>query len=771
MQNRRGALLVALALSGCGAGAYEPPVSPATFFDATDPANVEAVPTTGSAPNRVVVRALNSYGAAVPSPSYSGLTLDGVPVDVAFDGYGYGSISIEEPGHSLVAGAAGAVDVYTFDNDWPGLPLDEVWETGTTQPTVAVAVSTGMLGAEGPAVWWAGLGAPAHPVLVADGPIVGLRAENIDVDGVLDALAWTANTVFLLKGRASGGMAWGGGFRAPGHSIGGVDAGDLSADNLPDIGIAWVDAVGRGTADVWEGDGLFQFTAAVPRPTTGVPIGLEIADNTAEGLAQITVLHEDGTWSRFIRGAELEYMPIGPSAPSRALQLPSNAELLPTGDINDDGGDEIVVASQRVPSVGRSFWFVDVRTDALACAAGEADAQCGTEYLPLLDESGAYYAIGDANADYLEDVFVLHDTRALYAMAWDPQQVSGKFALLHPLDLPAYAPFDVRDLDRDGWLDLVLAGGPLWWTWHGRAFTDLERFWEPREIPSEQIRELLTGPFALLDTDADPSTVEIAHFAQDDGGIEFRVASYAKDGGRADLVGRLNLPGGTTTVDDLAICGGDVYVAVAGDVHRLSIANPAAPEIAATLEGSATRIDCGEGPSGTQLAVLDTNQVTFRQRAALTRIGDPVEALDVVDLALGDLGAGPQLHTCDVPGCSTVFWPSAVGPAFASTDASGTTIVTAADSLRVAGVGLLGLVNADGDPEVDLASLDPSTGLVAIHRATPEGFAGSELWRLPAGSTGPLALADGDGDLTRDVWWVDAEGNLTVTTSAPPVVP
>jgi hypothetical protein len=582
----------------------------------------------------------------------------------------------------------------------------------------------------------------------------------------MDAIAWTSTTVFLLRGRPGGGMAWGGAFEADGLSIAGADARDLSGDNLPDVAIAWVDGAGVGTLDVWEGDGLFGFTAAEPLTTPGTPTGLVIGDDTGEGLAQITVLQADGDWARYIRGSDLRYMPIGPRAPTEMVVLPVGAEILPAGDINDDGGQEIALATPRAPGVGRAFWFVDVATDEAGCEAGDPEAQCGTEYLPLQNESGAFYASGDGNGDYLDDVFFLDDDRAVYAVMWDPLHVDGNYAKAHPIDVPSYAPFDVNDLDLDGELDLVLAAGPLWWTWHGHGYHDTETFWGPREVPSVFVREALVGRFALAEVDGDPATIEALGFFDDAGQTDFRVYQYTPGLGRAVQLGHLNVGSVGQSPDDLAVCGSDVYVAVGGAVDRISLDDPTHPTVAASLGGSATRIDCGVGPSNSQLAVLDSGLVTFHTRSALARVGEEVTATGAVDLALGDLGAGPEVRTCDEPGCSVAFWP--VGY-FAATDSLGTTLSGTDGDHRVPGTGLLSVGDPDGDGVTELFSLDPATGLVAVHRVAGGSVAPPALYRLDAGSTGPLIVLDADRDGIADLWFVNPDGELTVTTSAPPI--
>jgi hypothetical protein len=756
-----------LAPSGCIGGPRYTATSPATFVDEPDVASIEVASAVGEVGQLLAVRAVNAVGAAVPADPVT-LTVNGAPVEVAFDGFGYGALPIDTAGHAVIGGAGSPAEAWTFGAG-SGIALDPVWETGVTAPEAIVALSTGALASEGDTLWWAGDPAAAHPVLVADSAILGVRSGNIDVDGTLDGIAWTASTVYLLKGRPTGGMAWGGAFRAPGYAVAGADVGDLSADNLPDVAIAWVDASGLGLLDIWEGNGLFEWRAAEPRGTPGVPTGLDIADATGEELAQVTVLQDAGDWARFIRGAELKYMPIGPTAPTDLIRLPPGSVILPSGDVNGDGASEIVLATPRQPATPRSLWLVDVGTDAFECAYGQTpDLQCGTEFVPLVNEIGAYYGVGDGNGDYLADVFLLHDSGALYAVAWDPLELSGPYAKVHALDLPAHGPFDVSDLDRDGGLDVVLGAGPLWWAWHGEGFGDTERFWAPKVAPSTQVREAVEPPIAIAELDADPHTIEVLGFGREGDDVEFRIAQYTPGGGRAPLLGRVTVATNRDP-DDLTICGKDVYVVIAGQVQRLDLTDPTHPTVAYTLNGSARRADCGQGPANTDIAVLDDDQVSYRLRATLNRVGDPIDVPGAVDVALGDVGDGPEARVCTDPACTIVFWPSSAGPVFAASDSVGTTVVGPGLDERLAGTGELSLADVDDNGDVDLLSLDPVTGLLALHRTTADGPAKAELFHLQGGARGPVVVRDSDEDGQVDLWWVDRDGYLTAASSVPPV--
>lgn len=752
--------------------------SPATFIEAAEVEGLEILPSVGVAPHPAVVRAVNRFEAAVPSAPTDTLTVDGVPVTATFDGFGYAGILLETAGTRIIEGAGEPAEFHTVVTDWPGLTLQRAWFAPVDAVDLGAAITTGGVIVSGSDVWWAGEGTVPHRVLSAEEPIVGIRTGNIDVDGVSDAIVWTTTTVYLLRGRSGGGLGWGGALTASGYQVGGADVGDLSADNLPDLAIAWIGPDGSGTLDIWEGDGLFAFSAAEPRDIPGRPISLVIGDNTGEGLNQVTVLHSEGDWSRFVWGAPRQYMPIGPITPVAKLVLPPDATLARSGDVNKDDGEELSIGSLRAEGIGRNFWFVDVKTDAVQCADGDADAQCTTTYLPLENEAGAWLAMGDGNGDYVTDIFLAHDTRVLYAVVWDPLKIDGEYTKVNVMDLPAYGPIDTTDFDRDGELDLFLAGGPIWWRYLGQGSSDIDVFWQPRSPGSTDVRETLDGPFGFVELDGNLDTQEIVGFTSDAGQTHFKVVQHTKGEGRAPLLSDFVIANGAVPTD-LAICDSDVYVAVDGDVLRIAMRDPEQPDlirpqIAATVEGTATRIDCGTGPSDTQLAVLDAGRITFRRKATLLDIGPGVDATGAVDVALGDLGAGPEAKTCTTAGCSIVFWPyGAAGEAvFAKGDPASIVVVNATGAERTLdGWGTVSVGDLDGDGNVDLLSLaEGLSSLVTVHRSTGQGIAPAELFHSLDGWTGALQVQDGDGDGWGDLWAIDAVRDLVHTVSPIPPV-
>ncbi|MEQ1504604.1 MAG: hypothetical protein ABMB14_20360 [Myxococcota bacterium] len=761
-----------IAAVGCTGAEIPLEPSPARIDDDPTAVGLEALASVGAVPHAVTVRSVNGYGAAVASDETDAVFVDDARTTVRFDGYGYGAVTIDVAGTAEVT-AGDTVLAYTVANDWAGAAMNPAWPAPVAEGSLGLAITTGMVVAAGSELWWAGDGAAPHRVLAADGDeILGLRAGNIDVDGITDLVAWTAERVFLLRGRPGGGLGWGTSFVATGLEVGGVDIGDLSTDNLPDVAIAWhaPGAAEDGILDIWQGDGLFGFTAAEPRTIPGLPVSVAVADNTGEGVAQVTVLHAAGDWSRYIRGAESKYIPIGPRAPTGTMILPDGSSLFRTGDTNRDNAEEIAVGGPRAVGQGGYFWFVDVATDAAACQTrpDDPELQCGTEYLPLEDESGAWMAMGDGNGDFLSDIFLELDTKVLYAVALDPDQVQGEFRKIRILDLPAYGPLDLTDFDRDGELDLAIAGDPVWWRWYGQGDDDLEVFWTPRPTPVVAVREALDPPFGFAELDSDPNTIEVVGFASEAGDTALKILRYTKGGGRASLLGQLTIDPTGALPDDVAICGKDVYVVVGGAVSRLSVLDPAHPAIAASIDGTASRVDCGDGPSNTDVAVLDGGEVRLRTRAVLAPVGAPIAAGAARDVAIGELGGTPTMLTCASEGCSIVHW-ALPEPVFAIGRADGTTVIdaTGVEQEIGGGGGALSVADVDADGVEDLIGLAPGS-LVTIHRSAAGAITPPVLLHTDLGFAGTIGVRDGDGDGQADLWAIDANRDLVYTLASIP---
>lgn len=751
--------LLALLALGCDARERTPGVSPATPLAELPSVGLEVVSSTGPAPLTGWVRSVNQYGASVGATAAS-VTVGGVASITSFDGVGYGGITIEVPGAVEVTAGSSAGTMHALPSDWapPGVGPAAVAPTDSDR---VATVTRGSLSIDGGEVWWVDAeGQRPHRVLSLQEPILGMRVGQIDVDGFDDAVVWTGSTVFLLRGRNGGGMSWGGGFAAPGYTVGGADVGDLSGDNLPDVAIAWVGGEEGGVFDVWMGDGLFGFTSAEPRLVDGIPTSLAVADNTGEGRPQATVLLSNGTWRRFIEGAPGRYLPIGPDTSANVF-LPQGATLGERIDLDGDGAAEIPVIGPRVEGQVRQAYLFDIEQGMLV--------------LPFVNEEAAWVAVGDGDGDLVDDIwFHQEQSRRLQVLTNEGRGATSSFPRYNILsDLVSHAPIAIDDIDGDGVNDIWL-GDPLVHTWMlGRVFPgDPTRFWEYLEPDEVFLRESLVPPALDVVFDSDPATEEILAFHVEAGRLQLLML---EDRGtdRAERIGFAYL-------DDhglpkkMAVCGRRAFVLLDSAVASVDLANRTLPVVTATLPLSAPRdVACGTGPSSATAVVLDGETVislnnSLGELARSTLTG-------AQGLTFGDGGSGPEIKVCTQPGCQIVPWTLSDGsPVYVTADPTGVWLARADGSFTSLGgrADWLRVVDLDGDGVPELLGHDATARLVSVWYDLGGVVSPPRVWHQPIPWEGGIVVLDGDRDGVLDIAGVDTEddalrflGALPETTS------
>lgn len=740
----RSLLLVAL----CACQTPEIPVDPpigSYIEDADGVEGFEVASSVGGIPLTTVVRAVNRFSAAVPSDE-GNFTVDGSSQSVDFDGLGYGVIILDRAASISVDTAINTGTMDAYNSEWPGLGMSRAFESLEFGADAADGLSSGAVVARGSNLYWVGTDAPPHVVLKADGEIRGVRTGNIDVDGIEDALVWTANTVFLLKGRLGGGLAWGKALQSSKHSVGGADIGELNDDNLPDLTIAWAGIDGSSSLDIWHGNGLFEFTPANPRILPVTPMSVAIGDNTGEGRRQITVLGEDGSWSRYINGSEVRYMPIGPRTPV-AVPIPLGSTVYGTGDLNDDGAEELYFVGPLNPNSVRSITVVDLLGAKI-------------EFLQL-SPLAAYTDRVDMDGNGISNLVQLLSTFQLQSLAFDATS-SNSYTPLTLDTLPTYGPVVTQDrIGSDGVPDLFVAGETYWWWWRGlNDPDDSEVHWAVGEPAMGDVADT-TGPIAIRELDGDSTTTEIVGFTDDGTTTSMTVWSWDTTTLAITELDSVAMPVGGPV--DLAVCGNDAYGALSGQVVRVSLVNLAALSLAATDSTLATRVDCGVGPGGADVALLGdgTVQLTdtnFNELSTLTTPG-------ANDVALGDIGNGAEAFTCFEEGCRAVFWPwGTTESAFASGSDAGISLTDAGGLQPLSGAGALSVYDVDQDGHADLISV-ASTGMVTLHRSNGDAFGASENYHTRNGPQGAAAFGDADGDGHLDLWMRDGGDRLRHTVA------
>jgi hypothetical protein len=698
----------------------------------------------GPAPASTMVRAVNQYGAAIQSDPES-FDVGGASQSASFDGLGYGTLTLTEPGVAEINGGEEKATLYAMASQWPGFGLLPVSEAMVSGAGIAEPVSTGTLVAAGSEVWWVGPNQDGHRVLRAGGAILGLQSGHIDVDGVMDAVAWTDSIVFLLRGRVGGGMAWAGGVTTKDFAVGGAAIGELNGDNLPDLAIAWAAVDGVSMLDVWNGDGLLSFTPAEPRSLPRVPISISIGDQTGEGRNQITVLNDDASWARFIGGTELKYMPIGPSTPEE-IAIVTNSTVDSRGDLNNDGAEEMYFLGPLNPSSTRSIFIVDLLGPKI-------------EFLPLNDKVAAYVTKNDADGNGIVDLFMLQETQSLDSLSFDETSTNA-YDPRRLVDLPDHGPITLHDVvDVNNIPDLFLAGDPFWWWWQGyNDPADVDVFWRLHEPSFEEVATSSEGPFSLVELDGDPGTTEFVVFQLENGDTYLKIFQLPLGAESAIEIGAVEVSDLGVEALDIAVCDHVAWVAMAGELVRVNMFTPTAPSVSATLPSLGTRVDCGTAPSGAVAAFLSDGIVQLLD-ANLVELST-VSAVGALDVAIGDLGNGPEIRTCTDAGCSIVAWNAGPGlEGFAIGTPERVSLVGNVGNSTVVGHGQVSTADVDGNGFDDLVTAGVD-GLVSVHRSNGTTVVKAELFHTIQSLSWPVGVSDTDGDGFGDLWGLDGDGEL-----------
>jgi hypothetical protein len=754
-----------LALQGCADGGDQLLPSPAELVDGSGVVGFEPLAGAGSAPYRAQIRSYNAWGASVPADEVD-VEIDGESRPLLLDDLGYGGATIGAGGVHSVAVDGVEVDVHVFRNEWPGIggsPAAVV--APIPEPVEIYGVTDGVVGRVANELWFAGDLTPAHRVLAADADLQGARAVQVDVDGRTDLVAWTTNQVFVLRGHPGGGLGWGVSFRAPGYTIASVDVGDVSGDNLPDLVFAWVTPEGAGVLDVWEASGLFEFEAAEPRNIPGKPVSVTAGDANGDGVGQATVLHEDGTWSRYLRGAEKQYIPVGPTLPP-VLALPAGATLERCGDVNGDAADEITIAGPYDPAAQRSFWFMDVSLDALECAAGLTGVQCLTEYVQIEDLTGGEAACADADANGVDEMWLWDRLAGLRVYRHD---LFSDLFLTSSIEHPfGTGVFDVSDRNGDRIGDPIVADDRVWSQWLGEPPSEATGIWSVRSELTVRVREDVISPFARAETDGDDGTLEWVTTLSNASGTYLRLVQYLPLGDGAALIGDIRLDDRGEIPTDVAVCGTDVYVAIGGEVVHASILDPLDPVVVDRAGAAIVHVDCGEGPDGVGVLTVDAAGLAEARSPSLAVTSTAAGSFG--DAVFADLGAGPQVVGCAAVGCGVAAWDTGAGVAVVEGTSDALTVALAGGPAEVipGGAGVPSVVDLDQDGRPDLAAWDGARRRLTVVRSTGEGVAPPSFVNL-AGDYDHVTWTDGDADGWPDLFGSDADDRLVHTVlTAPP---
>jgi hypothetical protein len=694
--------------------------------------HAEVARTAGPTPLTVRVRTVNEFGAPVTTGQVT-VSVDGEDQTLDVDAYGLAELVLEAPGRHTVAlqdGQSVAVDVY--QQGWSGLGVDRVWP-GHGPAIHAARLSDGYLVATSTELWWQSDAGVSERMLSLpiSGALEGVRVGELDADDRIDVVAWSADTLFFLRGVPAGGLAWAGGLRLADGELGGASVEDVDGDGLLDLGLGVI--LGEEAhVELLVADGLFGYTLARHIPLLHPPHSISLGTDATTGRQRLVAIGDE-TWEWLQESEEGHYEVFSSDPP---FELPADARLVDGGDFTGDRVDDTWVMGPRVEGQNRIIQVVDLEAQPITYVTR--------------NHLAAHATIQDAGGDGHDDLWTLDGAYTLRVLtgADGVQEERGLGTLA------AYGPIVPADVIGDEHDDLLLAGSELLYRYTG-GVSDSGN-WRPAVEGLDNLLADLLRVHQVRDVDEDPTTADWS-------GIQVRedvvwAKSWSRGAAATTVIEqqRFRVTDGADQFVDAAWCGDNLWVLTRDRLLRLAL--DADLTEGASAQVVASRVACWEGGA----VVLRAGEVDLYDLAG--SLQDTLQTPNAQDVAVGADGlGGPLVETCDTTACSIVVWSGPWGTAFVRAGASESTF----DGVPLGVHGAPNLADVDGDGLDDLLTVDP-VGRIAVVRATPDGAGQPEIFFLRRGLSGDLTVVDADADGVMDLLAIDEEGRLFLAPSPAP---
>ena len=750
--------ILALTSAGCQGPGETYAILQDITDEASDVQEVEVLSVSGDLDLSIPVRLVNVYGAAIPGDdvnvSVAGQTASTADSAVNIDAIGYGwvDVSTDQPepiqvtAHSDSYGSSQTVESWATDGDLPLMGLMPAWALANNAdaPSDVAAATRGVVALDDDLLWFQPTqpGTPPHRILDAPNTLVGVRTAHLDNDGILDAAAWSATTVFLLRGHENGGMAWGGAFsisdeHLSAHAISDVNIGDIDGDNVLDLAVA-TNAGTYGAVIVMYGDGIWGFETVEEIEIDAPLTAILLADTDIDGQDELNLLdtnaklirykRTDGTW------AETGYSQVDTA-------LSNNAAFLGAFDLNQKGADDLILFDANEGATGSIVWYT-------------MDSGMTRFKLRYPDMSAT---TGDLNADFVEDLAFISEGN-LHHVAWQDETFTERTLASFPTDgVLAVADFDNEDLN-----ELIVANQIL------RVFPGEENDngnWTAKEGTWTNFDLGLAGEAIMMDWSGDGLSDIIGLF-DNSGTASVRLWRVAVSNGVTSLtVTDTQAIQSSATPIDLAVCGDDVWALAESDTKTkllhfevTSSGNASNPE-SKTVSGD--RVVCGDFAAGKAAVILTSDGSVTYYQTDLDQAGTG-NVSSAVDVTAGDTnGDGDdEVLTCTETDCSIL----AVDIGNNGTDE---VFISTAETLEVSGWdqmvtyqagGVLGAGDVDQDGYVDVIASNED--VLWVYRGLKGGLAGPAGLHTRNDVSGVPGVGDAKNNGTTQFFLLGEDGNI-----------
>lgn len=611
-----------------------------SFLNADTVIEVQSIPVGYSDEYKATFRAVNEYGSSIASEELVLYTVGASSqiLEMSTDAFGYAR-PVVEPGLPVSLADSGE-DFYPYlQPKNQALHLPQITPLDA-QPDLVERGTGGFILSFGSQLHWQSvqMGVPSYSVLEADGEILGLWSRHLDGDGVLDAVVWTENTVFLMRGVPQGGMSWGGGISFDDRVVA-VSASDLNGDRIFDLAVG-VTSDTDSIVAIFHSNGNWGYSEG-EHMLQPYPLEAMVAeDENRDGRADVSLIDENTGYVRRYTYDSAGWAGGLPSIiePDQFI-APKGSHMPPMIDLNADGRNDLLIVGPEGSNTQDLVFFI----------IQESFVIFRQQYASFLAE----YADIDNNGSTDILTFTTDGLRYL----WYGTD-TGEFTANTFTGFGDKRPFSVLDGDNDDITDVVFFGEQL--VLQPGSWSD-EGAWRISPTVWTSYESRFTEDFFVGDFDED-GVVEVVGFIMT--GVEVKIETseltLGTDENLLTSVDVYPFAGDLSDGLDFAQCGSDIVALTrrsegGGDfvyeIRRFNVVNNDLNRRASRGLSGELRMDC--------TIVNDQTYMVVGTGADWRLLRDDMSEIDSgssgnwVDIAVGDIDNAGSLDVrgCDVEGC------------------------------------------------------------------------------------------------------------------------